>query len=63
MSENSPCSTSLSVDNFNWNSLKLMKLMYNVLTIDNTPPEMASYVRHTSLLGILLDRCSDAAPT
>ncbi|XP_078330914.1 condensin-2 complex subunit D3-L-like isoform X1 [Crassostrea virginica] len=30
---------------------------------DNTPPEMASYVRHTSLLGILLDRCSDAAPT
>ncbi|XP_055997299.1 condensin-2 complex subunit D3-like isoform X2 [Ostrea edulis] len=29
----------------------------------NLPPEVASYVRHTSLLGILLDRCSDAAPT
>ena len=29
VSENSLCSTSLSINDFNWNSLKLMKLMYN----------------------------------
>ncbi|XP_052706272.1 condensin-2 complex subunit D3-like isoform X1 [Crassostrea angulata] len=32
------------------------------MDVESTPPEIASYVRHTSLLGILLERCSDAAP-
>ena len=30
--------------------------------VDNLSPELAPYITHKSLLGILLDRCSDKAP-
>ncbi|XP_062580228.1 condensin-2 complex subunit D3-L-like isoform X1 [Saccostrea cucullata] len=47
-------------------TLEVVSLLLNLpeREVDgNIPPETASYMKHTSLLGILLDRCSDAAPT